>query len=354
MVSDFESDKILKQSQENVSIAERLFDVEKCILAQTSFTEFFEKLLLTLEERFFLPFVWLSLIKGRDTNDIVTSATSPHVERRINVITETAFQSLVGTENTPRLINHDIDNYFTLLPKKNKILFKSIAIIPISFHHTIIGSLNLGDYSESRFVPSMDTYFLTQLGVKISLCLDNVAAHEALAYLSTRDALTGLLNRREMEKMLEKEHSRSIRYGIPLSLLFIDCNGLKSINDEYGHECGDSALQALSQHFTAIIRKDDMVFRYGGDEFIILLPHQGTKDARAVARRLIAFVADHPLLYQSTTIPLSVSCGVSSTEMASVSTSQDLLTAADKNLYTKKRGQKTAVRSDEADAKHHS
>ena len=353
MVSGFESDNILKQSQENVSIAERLFEVEKTILTQTRFTDFFEKLLLILEERFSLPFVWLSLIKERDINAVVTAAaSSAHVKRRTNFVTETTFQSLVGSEDTPRLVNHDIDNYFTLLPKKNKILFKSIAVIPISFHGTIIGSLNLGDYSESRFIPSMDTFFLSQLGVKISLCLDNVAAHEALACLATRDALTDLLNRREMEKTLDKEHSRSVRYGIPLSLLFINCDGLKFINDEYGHECGDHALQAVSRHITSVIRKDDMIFRYGGDKFIILLPHQGTKDARAVARRLTTFITGHPLLYQNTTIPLSVSCGVSSTEMTSVSTSQDLLTVADRNLNRKKGGQKPSTRAEEADINH--
>jgi len=162
--------------------------------------------------------------------------------------------------------------------------------MPLVLDGNVIGSLNLGDFSGFRFQPSMDTFFLSQISVKISICLSNVIAREKLNYLATRDSLTGLFNRKEMKNILERELSRADRYDNPLSLLFIDCDDFKMVNDSYGHSCGDALLKYMADQIIGIIRRDDTASRLGGDEFVIILPNQTLKEASKVVERLNSFL----------------------------------------------------------------
>jgi len=173
--------------------------------------------------------------------------------------------------------------------------------------------------------------------VKISICLANVTAREKLKYRATRDTLTGLFNRREMLNILGRELSRATRYGTPLSLLFLDCDDFKIVNDSYGHSCGDALLQYLAHHIIGIIRKDDIAFRHGGDEFVIILPNQTSNEAMKVSERLRSFFDKHPLKYQDSIIPVSFSLGIASTEDPEIKTPEALLNKADERLYEAKK-----------------
>ena len=122
--------------------------------------------------------------------------------------------------------------YQKLFPKNKKYYIQSIAVAPLSLDGDIIGSLNQADFSPLRFKPGIDTSLLEQLALKVSLCLSNVTAHEKLRFLAYHDPLTGLLNRRVMEVVLKREFARSKRYSRPLSLVFIDMDYFKQINDK--------------------------------------------------------------------------------------------------------------------------
>ena len=109
--------------------------------------------------------------------------------------------------------------------------------------------------------------------------------------LSRRESLTGCFNRRAFYELFPRESERARRLGQGLSLVFLDIDHFKSINDRFGHETGDRVLQQLASRLRFIIRETDLLFRWGGEEFVILLAHTGPTEAQALAERIRAAVA---------------------------------------------------------------
>lgn len=164
-----------------------------------------------------------------------------------------------------------------------------------------------------------------------------------LRELAERDGLTGLYNHRFLLEVIEKEFARSRRYHRPFSLLMIDLDGFKSINDACGHPQGDSVLKKISTLLLQTIRFIDLAARYGGDEFAILLPETDLKAASKLAQRIVAEIRKNPFLYEDRVFPLSASIGV-----ACFRSDQDsaglLLREADQALYeAKKRGRDRVI-----------
>jgi len=333
-----EIDEILKHITVNEEIARKFFEIEAGILSVGNFKDLFEKLLLLIEEKFSIPHVWITIVRESDVSHLIEALESSDVLKgRFSVVKRKAFLNLTNEKDSPVLVNERVKPFYALLPKNQKYFAKSLAVVPISLDGEVIGSLNLGDFSESRFQPDMDTFFLSQLAVKISLCLSNVTARERLTYLATRDPLTGLLNRREMETMLVGEFSRAVRYGTPLAAIFIDCDDFKAVNDTYGHDCGDALLRYLADQMRATIRKNDLAFRYAGDEFVVILPNQSSKEALKVSERLQEFFEKNPLKFRESRIPVSISCGIASTRDPDIKNPEALLEKADERLYEAKK-----------------
>ena len=128
---------------------------------------------------------------------------------------------------------------------------------------------------------------------------------------SRYDALTGLLNRRAMQAALEEQVQRSRRLGEPFSVLMLDADHFKAVNDVQGHAAGDRALQHLGTLLAAQMRDIDRVGRWGGEEFVVLLPGASLGQAGEVAERLRERVQALPLRWQDQAVPLTVSAGVS-------------------------------------------
>jgi len=333
----FDNNEILENVTINEEIAKKFFEIEVSILSIGNFKDLFEKLLLLIEEKFGIPHVWISIISENDISHLLEALESSKLLKgRLNIVERAVFLNLVKGEKTPMLVNAYLRPFYRLLPKNKKYFAKSLAIVPLILDGEVIGSLNLGDFSGFRFQPNMDTFFLSQISVKISICLSNVTAREKLNYLATRDALTGLFNRREMENILEQELSRATRYGTLLSLLFIDIDDFKMLNDSYGHNCGDALLQHIADQIIGIIRRDDIAFRPASDEFVIILPNQTSKQAMIVSERLRGFLNKNPLKYHNSIIPISFSCGIASTEDPELKAPFALLNKADKHLYEEK------------------
>ena len=211
-----------------------------------------------------------------------------------------------------------------------------MAIAPVYIDGEIVGSLNQWDYSSIRFEPDMDTSFLEQLMMKISLCLSNVAAHEKLKYFAYHDPLTGLLNRRAFESTLNSEFSRSKRHSHDLSLIFLDLDKFKLINDHYGHDVGDDALVYVADTLQDIVREEDIVARFAGDEFVVILPETKADKAETLMKRIQAYLNNHPLKHNGAKLTISLSYGITSTQDTGINSAAALLKKADEKLYVEK------------------
>jgi diguanylate cyclase (GGDEF)-like protein len=336
-MKDIDLNSLLNRLQENEEIARKFAAVETAILSILKFRDLFEVLLTEIRERFKIPYVWISMIENSDLQSLISSlATSEMLRDRMSIIDRQTFRELVGSTMTPVLVNEDLKPYFKLLPQKKKYFIKSMAMAPLSLDGEIIGSLNQADFSADRFSPGIDTSLLEQLAVKVSLCLSNVTAHEKLRYMAFHDPLTGLLNRRVMETVLQREFNRARRYKSPLSVVFIDLNDFKGVNDTYGHDCGDDMLQFLGSNLVKMSRDSDVVARFAGDEFVLILPETTAENAEHLMERICSYLQATPLKLGKKKVTCAISYGVASTRDPLLRDPAALLKAADDRLYEAK------------------
>ena len=181
------------------------------------------------------------------------------------------------------------------------------------------------------------------------------ANQEQLTRLATTDALTGLANRRHLLAELEKELRRTSRSGRPLSVLMIDLDRFKVINDRHGHAVGDAVLVAVAARCLARLRAIDLCGRVGGEEFVVLLPEADTRGAMITAQRLCADLAETPIDTTSGPLRVTISIGVAThqpqgpqpdetTDDEVAGRAQLLLQRADDALYRAKAGGRNCVR----------
>jgi diguanylate cyclase (GGDEF)-like protein len=332
---------ILERLQHNEEIALRFFEVEVSILSILNFKDLLERLLTEIREKFEIPYVWISLIDENDLAHLIrTLASSDVLRKRLNVIKKETFLALVGNDARPLLINNDLSPFYALFPQNENYLIRSLAMSPITLGGEIIGSLNYGDSSAIRYTPGMDTTFLERLAVKVSICLSNVTAHEKMRLAASRDPLTGLLNRRVMESVLNREFRRAVRYKSPLSVVFLDLDDFKGVNDRYGHDVGDDLLKYVADHLVGLSRDSDVAARYAGDEFVLILPSTEMEEALTLSERLADFLLKNPLRESGTQIPIHVSFGAAHIRDSRVRDAASLLKTADEMLYEKKKTKK--------------
>lgn len=168
---------------------------------------------------------------------------------------------------------------------------------------------------------------------------------EKLEHLSKTDGLTGMINRRALTDSLAYEIDRAKRYGSELALILCDVDNFKEINDTYGHDAGDRALQTLSATLKTILRKIDIAGRYGGDEFMIILPETTVRGAESLAEKLLSAVRENELkLPDEKLIHLSMSIGIAGLEADWKGENIDsFVKRADDAMYVSKQGGKDRV-----------
>ncbi len=337
--------ELLKVICGNEEIARKFFEIETSILTIRQFKDFLHRLLREIREKFNIPYVWITLIEGSEPLKLLESVEPPpSVRKNLRTITKEDLMRLTDNRRSPVLINDRLQDFESILPEQGRKKIRSLAIVPLTLDREVIGSLNLADPSDQRYAPGMETTLLEQLAVKVSICLSNVMAQEKLRMLAFQDALTGLLNRRVLEEALRREFSRAGRYGTPLSVLFLDLDHFKELNDLHGHDFGDEALKYVAVHLRIMSRQSDLVARFAGDEFVVILPHTEGEDAFRFADRIQTFFLTNPMRRGETHVTLSLSCGVATNRDRNVSDAASLLRKADERLGMSKKIKKGKVR----------
>ncbi len=220
----------------------------------------------------------------------------------------------------------------------------SFMSVPIRLRDEVIGALALTRPPHDPLT-ELEARFLSALADQIALAIHNAQLFARLEELSTIDELTRLPNRRYLHARLEREMADARRYGHPLSLLMIDIDHFKKLNDRAGHPVGDEALVAVSTRLRAALRDVDTVTRWGGEEFVVLLSHTGQREAAQVAEKLrrAILAIDAPWAREQPGGHLSLSIGVA--ELAPGEDGPALVQRADRAVYVAKRAGRNRVSS---------
>jgi len=225
----------------------------------------------------------------------------------------------------------------------------SVALVPLVRNKRVIGSLNLGSCEPERFTPALGTDFIEHMASIIAICLENVISNEMLKYIGLTDSLTGVYNRRYIDRRLIEEIARARRQGYRISCMYIDIDHFKNVNDSIGHQAGDEVLRDVAGRIKAELRLSDALARFGGEEFVVLLIDADLENACMVAQRIRASVANTPFtLSGGQAIDVSVSIGVATLEdferdHAIEGVAQQLVAQADAALYRAKEGGRNQV-----------
>ena len=202
-----------------------------------------------------------------------------------------------------------------------------------------IGLLVCASARDSK-IPENDIQALESVADILATATQNARYVDRVRQLAYRDGLTGVFNRRYFESRLVDDVTRAARYGGGVSVLMIDLDHFKKINDDFGHMLGDDVLRTVSGLFVRYLRKVDVVCRYGGEEFAIVLPATQGASAAAVANKLRRAVASHH--FPGVPYPVTVSVGVSEFPSNGI-TRDDIVRAADAALYEAKEGGRNRV-----------
>jgi len=219
---------------------------------------------------------------------------------------------------------------------------RSILCAPLISRGRIIGAVELLNKRRGRF-DGEDLAMLTTLVEPGAIALENAVLYQKSAELTVTDDLTKLFNLRYLNVHLRREIKRSRRYGVPASLIFLDLDGFKQINDSYGHLAGSRALFEVGQVIQETVREIDVVSRYGGDEITVILPQTGAEGAMIIADRIRVNIASTTFLADlGLEVGLTASFGVS-TFPDHGETRDDLIQKADRAMYAVKDNGKNGV-----------
>jgi diguanylate cyclase (GGDEF)-like protein len=242
----------------------------------------------------------------------------------------------------------DIDSHKKPVIKKSQRVFaenyrtKNCAVVPLICQDRVVGVLNLADKMDSDQFDSGDIALIELFSQLVGASIGNIKLFEKIQRQATTDGLTGLVNHKTFYEILEKELWRSRRYGGQISLIMVDIDNLKNINDAYGHRAGDKAIREISRRIKDCIRQIDTAARYGGDEFAVILLNSSLEDATIVAQRMVDAVANSHTTWQREQIPLSISVGLG--QYGAETTPEDITSRSDQALYLAKQAGKNTVR----------
>lgn len=214
--------------------------------------------------------------------------------------------------------------------------------VPLRVEDRQIGIMAVQSYTDALRIGQEETDILSFVSTQVAMAIERKRAEEAIHRLAITDAMTGLHNRHHFLELAQREFERARRYKRPLSIIMLDIDNLKPVNDTEGHLAGDYVIRAIGEECTSQLRRADLLGRYGGDEFVALLPETELPEALQVIDRLREHIAQRKFVFEGRTLQTSVSIGVAALDLDCTNV-ETFLVRADKALYAAKQAGKNRL-----------
>ncbi len=210
---------------------------------------------------------------------------------------------------------------------------RQVCVEPLLYHDVALGVVVL---AASKPFGEISLHFLDLVNASLAVAFRNSLTYDQLQQLAANDSLTGMYNRRFGMARLQEEYGRAMRSGSPIGLCLFDLDHFKQVNDTYGHPLGDRVLVHVSKLIRGVLREGDVALRYGGEEFLIVLPGASLTDSFQISERIRRVVEETVFQHGSQNVGLTISGGASSWPDYDASSADALVRKADEALYRAK------------------
>lgn len=325
-----------KRQMQQLSI---FHDVAKALTSSLNL----DSVLQTIMEKmaaYFQPDTWSLLMVDEDKEELYFAIAVGDAADNLKAVRLKVGEGIAGwvAKHGEPLLVPDVYNdprFAKRIDEMTKWQTHSIICIPLASRHRVLGVIQLINVDMKGFGDN-EMLLLQALADYAAIAIDNARAVEKIQELTITDDCTGLYNARHLYKTLESEVYRSARFSYEFSVLFLDLDHFKSVNDTHGHLVGSRLLAEIGYMIKSHLRLIDYAFRYGGDEFVVLLPQTGKESAMVVARRLRdVFRNSRFLKEQGLNINVRVSMGVA-TYPEDAKSAHEIIRQADEMMYSVK------------------
>jgi diguanylate cyclase (GGDEF)-like protein len=264
-------------------------DVAKALTSSLDLDSILQTIMEKMAE-YFRPDTWSLLMVDEKQNELYFAIAVGDAAEALKNVRLKVGEGIAGwvAEHGTQLVVPDVEadpRFAKRIDDATKWETRSIICVPLRSKLRVLGVIQLVNVDMARF-SEQEVFFLQSLCDYAAIAIENARWVERIQELTITDDCTGLYNARHLYKTLETEVYRSSRFGYEFSVLFIDLDHFKSVNDTYGHLIGSKLLAEIGYLIKAQLRLIDFAFRYGGDEFVVLLPQTGKDSALVVAKRL--------------------------------------------------------------------
>src|SRR5881396_3708296 len=264
-------------------------DVAKALTSSLDLDSILQTIMEKMAE-YFRPDTWSLLMVDEEKDELYFAIAVGTASETLKNVRLKVGEGIAGwaAKHGERLIVPDVytdPRFAKRIDEMTKLETRSIICVPLRSKLRVLGVIQLVNVHMENFT-DQESFFLQSLCDYAAIAIENARAVEKIQELTITDDCTGLYNARHLYKTLEAEVYRSQRFGYEFSVCFLDLDHFKQVNDVHGHLIGSKLLGDIGYRIKATLRLIDYAFRYGGDEFVILLPQTGKDAALVVARRL--------------------------------------------------------------------